>query len=395
MPETPAPPLVNKPTLMIPGPTPVPPAVLQTLATPMIDHRGPEYETLQAELIANLKSVFQTASEPMIFPAAGTGGLESAVVNTLSPGDRVLSISIGAFGDRWAKIARTYGAEVTDLAVEWGGAADPDAVRRVLSEQGPFKAVLLTFNETSTGVINDVETLAPIIKETGALLMVDAISGLLAADLPMDRLGLDVVVAGSQKAFMIPPGLTFVAAGPAALEAHKSAKLPRFYFDWTAMLKSQEKNQTPYTPAVTLLYGLQVTLRAILEEGLPNSFKRHARMGWACRAGAEALGLRPLATDPDRASPAVTAIHAPEGVEIKPLRTLLREKYGVTVAGGQGQLSGKIFRIGHLGYITPPDLLVTFSALEGALRELGNCTSSGAGVAAAAGVLDMEEDAGT
>jgi aspartate aminotransferase-like enzyme len=379
--------ILKKPTLMIPGPTPVPPAVLQTLSTPMIDHRGPEYEAMQAEIIGNLKTVFQTKNEVMIFPAAGTGGLESAVVNTLSPGDRVLSVSVGAFGDRWAQIARAYGADVTDCLFEWGDAADPATVKAALQSGGPYKAVLLTFNETSTGVLNDLVTLAPMVKEHGALLMVDAISGLLAADLPMDALGCDVVVAGSQKAFMIPPGLTFVAASDAALEAHKAAKMPRFYFDWTKMLKSHEKNQTPYTPALTLYYGLRLTLQAILEEGLPASYRRHALMGQATRKAAKALGLKLLA-DHGRASPAVTALHAPDGVEIKALRNHLRQEYGVTVAGGQGKLSGKIFRIGHLGYITPPDLAVTFAALERTLADLGCPITPGAGVSTLTAALE-------
>ncbi|MBW3624097.1 MAG: alanine--glyoxylate aminotransferase family protein, partial [Armatimonadetes bacterium] len=332
----------------------------------------------------------QTSGEVMIFPAAGTGGLESAVVNTLSPGDRVLSASIGAFGDRWAEIAQAYGAEVTRLGFEWGQAADPDTVRDAL-RQGHYKAVLLTLNETSTGVLNDLFTLAPIVKEHGALLMIDAISGLIAADLPMDDLGCDVVVAGSQKAFMIPPGLTFVAVNQAALDAHKAAKMPRFYFDWTKMLKSHEKKQTPYTPALTLYFGLRLTLRAILEEGLENSFARHARMGRATRMAAQALNLPLLAGD--HFSPAVTAIRAPEGVEIKAISKRMREEYGITLAGGQGKLQGQIFRIGHLGYITPPDLAVTFAALERVLADLGHPVEPGKAVATLTQELDRKENA--
>lgn len=386
--QTPVAPPFQKPTLMIPGPTPVPPAVLQTLSTPMINHRGPEYEALSSELLANLKEVFQTSGETMIFPAAGTGGLESAVVNVLSPGDRVLSVSIGAFGDRFADIAAAYGAEVTRCTFEWGQAADPDTVKKHLSE-GPFKAVLVTLNETSTGVLNDLAALTPPVKEHGALLLVDAISGLIAADLPMDELGVDVVVAGSQKAFMIPPGLTFLAVNDAALEAHKAAKMPRFYFDWTKMLKSQEKNQTPYTPALTLEFGLRQTLRAILEEGLPNSFKRHERMARATRKAAQALDLQLLASD--HFSPAVTAVRAPEGIEIKAIRSRLKDEYGVDVAGGQGKLLGKIFRIGHLGYITPPDLAVTFAALERTLADLGHPVDPGKAVATLTEELDRKE----
>ncbi len=384
--------LFVKPTLMIPGPTPVPPVVLQALSTPMIDHRGPEYEALQAELVAHLKTVFQTSQEVMIFPAAGTGGMESAVVNVLSPGDKVLSVTIGSFGDRWAQIAQAYGADVTSCPFEWGEAADPAIVASALQEKGPFKAVLVTFNETSTGVLNDLKALADVIKPTGALLLVDAISGLIAADLPMDDWGLDVVVAGSQKAFMIPPGLTFVAASPTALQAHKAAKMPRFYFDWTKMLKSHEKNQTPYTPALTLQYGLRLALQTIVGEGLPASFARHARMGRATRAALTAMGLRPFA-DPAHASPAVTSAHAPDGIEIKPLRTHIRDRYGVTIGGGQGKLMGKIFRIGHLGYITASDLLVTFGALEQTLKDMGHPVERGAGITALTNALEEGENA--
>lgn len=378
----------NKQILAVPGPTPVPPEARLAMARPMINHRGSEYAALQREVIEGLQYAFQTRNDVLVFPASGTGGLEAAIVNVLSPGDRVLSASIGAFGDRFADIAAAHGAQVERLTVEWGRALDPDALRARLAEdrERTIRAVLLTHNETSTGVTNDIRSLAAVVREHGALVLVDSISGLLAADLRTDEWGLDVVVAGSQKAFMIPPGMTFLAVSERAWAAHKEARMARYYFDFTAMKKYMERDQTPYTPAVSLLYGLQATLRMIREEGLEAGFERHARLGAAVRAGAQALGLRLLAS-PEHASPAVTAIFAPDGVEPKRLRQHLRERYNVVLAGGQGKLQDSIFRIGHLGYVGEHDIVAVISALERGLAELGVPVTSGAGVAAAQRVL--------
>jgi len=382
--------MIKKKLLMIPGPTPVPPEVLQALATPMINHRGPEYAALQREVVSNCKYVFQTQHDVLIFPSAGTGGMEAAVVNVLSPGDRVLSVSIGVFGDRWAKIARTFGAEVVECNFEWGRAADPEVVGRALKEHPDVKAVLVTHNETSTGVTNDLRAIADVVRSHGALLMVDAISSLMATDLQMDAWGCDVVVAGSQKAFMIPPGLSFVAVGPRAWEAHAAAKMPRFYWDFSSMRRYMERDQTPYTPALTLLYGLQVSLRMVKEMGLAASFERHARMGSATRAGVKALGLE-LFADPAYASNSVTAIRVPEGVSVKELRKRLREQHGITTGGGQQKLEDAIFRIGHLGYITEPDLIATFAALEQVLSDMGWPVAPGRSVAEVTRVLSAVE----
>jgi len=384
--------MLTKKLLMIPGPTPVPPEVLQALATPMINHRGPEYAELQREVVENCKYVFQTSGDVLVFPSAGTGGLEAAIVNVLSPGDKVLSVSIGAFGDRWAKIARTFGAEVIDCAFEWGEAADPQVVDAALRANPDVKAVLVTHNETSTGVTNDLRAIAEVVRAHGPLLMVDAISSLIATDLQTDAWGCDVVVAGAQKAFMIPPGLAFIAVSQRAWDANANAKMPRFYWDFAPMRKYMERDQTPYTPAVNLLFGLRVSLRAIRAAGLQASFERHARMGRAVRAGAQAMGLKLLA-DPDHASNSVTAIIAPEGVSVKELRKRMREEHGITTAGGQGKLEERIFRIGHLGYITEPDIIATLAALERVLMELGLPVAPGKAVAVAGEILSGRKQA--
>lgn len=371
----------TKQLLMIPGPTPVPPRVLQALSTPMINHRGAEYQALQRELVQGCKTVYQTANDLMIYPAAGTGGMECAIVNTLSPGDKVLSISIGVFGDRFAKIAAAFGAEVDKLDFEWGTAADPAKVAEKLASN-PYKAVLVTHNETSTGVTNDMVALAKVFKQFDVLVLVDAISGLIALPLATDELGLDVVIAGSQKAFMIPPGLTFLSVSKKAWEAHASAKMPRFYWDFTSMAKSMQKDQTPYTPALPQLFGLRESLKMIQEEGLENLWARHRKLAAAVRASATALGLE-LFADPKHASNAVTSIRVPAGVDVKDLRKLLRDKYGVVSAGGQQKLEPEIFRIGHLGYFAESDIIACMSAVERALKDLGREVSSGAAVRAA------------
>jgi aspartate aminotransferase-like enzyme len=376
----------EKPLLMVPGPTPCPDVVLRALSQQMINHRGPEYMALQHELIAGLRELFQTEGDCLIFPASGTGGLEAAIANVLSPGDPVVAVVTGAFGARFAEIGAAFGAEVRRLEVEWGRAAEPAALQGALqsaaSEGKPAKAVLLTHNETSTGVLNDIEGLARVAREAGALVLVDSISGMLTAPLPTDRWGLDVVVAGSQKAWMIPPGLTFVAVGPRAWEAHREARMPRFYFDFTRMRRSMEKDQTPYTPAIPQLYGLREALAIIREEGLEAMIARHWRLARATRAGVKALGLQ-LFADPAHASNALTAVRNPEGIEGRKLRQHLREQHGVIVAGGQGPVEQAIFRVGHLGWVAESDILRMLSALEMTLGALGHPVTPGAGVAAA------------
>lgn len=376
---------------MIPGPTPVPEDVLRALSYPMINHRGPEYMALQRELISGLKEAYRTVNDVQIFPASGTGGLEAAVANTLSPGDRVLAVPIGAFGARFTEIAESFGASVRRLEVEWGRAAEPDAIAAALAEEPRVRALLVTHNETSTGVLNDVAEIARAARAVrpDILILVDAISGMLAAEMRPDDWDLDVVVGGSQKAWMIPPGLTFLSISPRAWAAHRESTMPRFYFDFTRMKKSMETDQTPYTPALPQLFGLQVALRKILGEGLDAMLRRHIRLGRATRAAAGAIGL-PLFAEEGHYSNSLTAVRAPAGIEAKALRARLRDHYGVVVAGGQGPIKDAILRIGHLGYVDENDVLATIGALERAFRDLGGDVPPGRGVTAAQEVFAGE-----
>jgi aspartate aminotransferase-like enzyme len=378
----------EKQLLMIPGPTPVPQSVLLAGAKPMINHRGPEFAALLAEVTAGLKRVFQTDHDVFILTASGTGGLEAAIVNVLSPGDLVLSVSIGVFGDRFATIAKTFGAKVESLNFEWGQAVDPEKLRARLAadKKKDIKAVLVTHNETSTGVANDLSTIGPVVREHGALLLVDGISSLLAMDCQTDAWSLDVVVAGSQKAFMIPPGLAFIAISDRAWAAMAGAKMPRFYWDLKKAKDYLERGQTPWTPAVPQFFQLREALKILEAEGLQACFARHARLAAAVRAGVGALGLK-LFADPAHASNAVTSVKKPDGIEVSALRKLMLQKYGVVLAGGQQQLQNEIFRIGHLGYVSEPEIIATLGALGLALRELGSKVDSWAGVAAAVGSL--------
>ncbi len=374
----------EKQLLMIPGPTPVPPSVLLAAAAPMINHRGPEFAEALAEVTAGLKRVFQTQHDVFVLTASGTGGLEAAVVNMLSPGDTVLSVSIGVFGDRFASIAKAFGVKVESLDFEWGTAADPGKIRERLAadEKKEIKAVLVTHNETSTGVTNDMAAIGPIVREHGALVLVDGISSLVAMDCQTDAWGLDLVVAGSQKAFMIPPGLVFVAMNDRAREAMQKASLPRFYWDLGKAKDYLKLGQTPWTPAVPQVFQLRAALRILEAEGLQACFERHVRHGAAVRAGIGALGLKGFA-DPKHASNAVTSVRKPDGVEVAALRKLLLEKYGVVLAGGQQSMKDKIFRIGHLGYVSQSDIVATLGALGLALKELGMDVDAAAGAAAA------------
>ena len=378
--------MMEKDLLLLPGPTPVPDRVLRAMAAPMVNHRGALFTAVHDKVLAGLKMVYQTQNDVLVLPSAGTGGLEAAIVNFFSPGDRVLAVVTGAFGQRFAKIAGAFGLEVKVLDVPWGQGLDPEAVAKELHADPSLKGVLLTHNETSTGVTNPVGEVAKRRGDHQALILVDAISSLGGIDLPMDELGLDVVVAGSQKALMIPPGLSFLAVSPRAWAAHEVAKLPRFYFDLTPYRKGLAKANTPYTPAVSLWYALQESLQMITEEGLPQVFKRHRLLGEMTRAGAKALGLKLLA-EPAVASETVTAIFPPAGVAADEFRGLMRKELGVTMAGGQGPLSGQIFRIGHVGWVAPKDILSGLAALEEGLRRVGHPAQAGAGVAAALEVM--------
>lgn len=372
-----------EPNLRIPGPTSLPDAVREAGARQMVNHRGPEFAALQNRVIDRLKTFYKTQNDVLIVTAAGTGGLESAIVSFLSPGDKVLAVSIGAFGDRFAKIASAYGADVTKQSYDWGKAADPAKVGEALGAGGPWKAVLLTQNETSTAVTNPIAELAAAVKAVApdALIIVDAISGLGAVPFETDAWGLDVVVSGSQKAWMVAPGLSFVAVSPRAWEAAAVAKMPKFYFDLAAHKASAESGQTPWTPAVAVMFQLDVALEMMEQETLPEIWKRHAAVGAAVRAGLVTLGFK-LLGDPEFASDTVTGAWLPDDLDWKSFNGTLR-RLGLVVAGGQGALKGKIFRIGHLGHITVPAVLNAMAVLEQTLIELGRPVKPGSAVEAA------------
>src|SRR5215813_5485311 len=357
--------------LRIPGPTPIPREVMEAQRAPMINHRGPEFEAIVKRVTLRLQYFFQTTSPILTYPASGTGGLESAVVNVFSPGDHVAALIIGNFGARLAKIAEVYGLRVTKIEFPWGQAAEPVIVEARLKELEPYRGVLMTHNETSTGVTNDIQALASIVRQLNpeALVVVDAVSSLSSLPLEMDQWDLDVVLTGSQKGWMVPPGMTMIAASERAWEAHKTAKLPRFYFDWTSALKSLEKWQQPATPAVSLFYALDASLELMLQEGRAAIFERHARAGEYVRTRAQQMGLKLLA-DPRYVSNTVTTLLVPEGMQNKTLLKQLREQDGVVLAGGQDHMKEKIFRIGHLGFFSHEDLVQTMDALEKRLQQL-------------------------
>jgi aspartate aminotransferase-like enzyme len=357
--------------LRVPGPTPCPPEVLEAMTRQMVNHRGPEFHELITEVTADLKKVFQTRNDLLLLTGSGTGGLEAAVTNILSPGDKVLSVSIGVFGDRFASIAKTFGADVISLKVEWGKAADPDVVKEAIKANPGIKAVLVTHNETSTGVTNDLETIGKVVKEAGKLLIVDAISSLGSINLPVDDWRCDIVVTASQKGWMVPPGMAMVSVNPEAWQAHKAAKMPRFYWDFTrAKNYLEEKKENPWTPAISIVYAFSVALKMMLKDGIENIFARHARVGKMTRDGIKKLGL-PLFADPAHASNTVTAVGIPPGLDGKKLRQVLREEYKVVLAGGQQTLDGKIFRIGHLGMVNEKDVQEILTAIEKVLPLAG------------------------
>ncbi len=358
--------------LRIPGPTPCPDDVLQSMSRQMINHRGPEFADIIARITDGLKRMFETKNDVLTLTSAGTGAMESAVVNTLSPGDRVLVVSIGVFGDRFADIAKTYGVEAEKLSFEQGTAADPAKVAEALKKDGSYKAVLFTHNETSTGVTNDLGALAKAARgaRPDILIIVDAISSLGSVPLPVDAWDLDVVLTGSQKGWMVPPGMAMVAVSARAWAAIEKARIPRYYFDYGKAKSYLEKGQTPWTPAVSVYFAMDVALKKLEAEGLANIHARHARLGQFTRDNVKALGLKLLANE-RVASNTVTAVVVPEGVDGPALNKMMRTEYHTVLAGGQGALTGKIFRIGHLGFVSEADLQACFDALKLALPRVG------------------------
>ena len=380
----------DKLMLMIPGPTPVPETALLAMAKHPIGHRSGDFSKIMAEVTENLKWLHQTKNDVLILASSGTGAMEAGMINFLSPGDRVLCGCNGKFGDRWAEVATAYGLQVEKITAEWGKALETEKFRQHLEadKDKQIKAVILTHSETSTGVLNDLETINGYVKAHGeALIIVDAVTSLGAVSIPVDELGLDVVASGSQKGYMIPPGLAFVAVGAKAWTAYETAKLPRYYLDLGKYRKDAAKNTTPFTPPVNLFFALQATLRIMQTEGLENIFARHDRLKGVTRAAIKALGL-PLLGPDTVASPAVTAVAPPPEVEAEKVRAIMKKRFDIALAGGQDHLKGKIFRIGHLGFVCERDILSAIAALEVTLIDLGyESFTPGAGIAAASRVL--------
>jgi aspartate aminotransferase-like enzyme len=362
--------MAEKRYLLTPGPTPVPPEVLAALAEPVIHHRARDYREIYERCLARLGEVYRTQNDVLMFTTSGTGAFESAVANLTTPGDRQLVLSAGNFGERWAGMVKAFGAELVHVALEWGETPEPEDLRAALAEAGDVRVVYLTHSETSTGVVCDVQALAAVAKQAGALVVVDAVSSLGAVPVETDAWDLDVVVSGSQKALMCPPGIAFVSVSAAALEAATRATSPRYVLDWERTRKAQAKLDAPFTPAVSIVRALDVALGLLLEEGLEPAFDRHARLGRACREGAKAMGLELFSPDEDR-SAVVTAIRTPEGVDATEVVAALRDRFGITIANGQGTLKGKIFRIGHIGWFDVFDISTALAAVELVLADAG------------------------
>lgn len=356
--------------LRIPGPVTIPPDILAVMDDQMIDHRGPYFADLQDRIVANLKTAFQTKNDVLLFTSSGTGGLEAALVNTLSPGDPVLAFSAGEFGERIAAMAKAHGAHVTKINFENGQAIQPERIAAELKNAPHTQAVLVTHNETSTGIMHPLQPIASAVRaNSDALLIVDGVSSMLTADVQTDAWGIDVMVSASQKAWACPPGLSMVSISERAWRAHRLSTASRYYFDWTEAKKWQEKGQTPFTPAVSVYYALDVALKKILDEGLPNVFARHAHIAALTREQARALGFT-LFGDEKHASNAVTALRAPDGIDTEALRKTAREEYDLIIGGGQGPMRGKIIRIGHLGWVSEADIHDCFTVIGHVLEKV-------------------------
>jgi aspartate aminotransferase-like enzyme len=373
-----------KQILMTAGPTPVPPHVLTAMAEPVLYHRAPAGVELYARVLDRLPRVFRTENTVLAFASSGSGAMDSAVANLVRPGTKTLACAAGKFGERWIELCEAYGADLVKYEPGWGTRLDPQEIGRLLDANPGIEVVFATLSETSTGIVHDVEGIAAVVRERGALLVVDAVSGLGAAVLEQDAWGVDVVVAGSQKALMIPPGLAFASVSQRALDAAAAKPGGRYYFDWVQTAQQQRKDppNSPFTPPVSLLAALDVALGMIEDEGIENVWERHALLARATRAGAAGLGLD-LYGDPDERSSVVTAIALPDSIDGKKVPKILRDSYGITANGGQSQLAGKILRIAHCGYFGGFDILTSLSGLEMTLAQLGHPVEQGAGVGAA------------
>ena len=367
--------------LLTPGPTSVPPEVLRALAEPVLHHRSPDFAKVFGLARERLREVYRTENEILVLTASGTGAFESAIVNLLSPGERVLAVSQGEFGERWQAMGRAFGCDVVPLTYPWGDAPKPDDLREALAESAA-RTVFLVHSETSTGVVCDLEPLLAVCREAGALSVVDAVSSLGAVPLETDAWGADAVVTGSQKALMTPPGLAFVAVSERAWERAESATLPRFYWDWARQRRAQAKGSTPSTPATSLVVALVEALGLVLADGLETAFARHRALGRACRAGIKSIGLELYSPDDDSAA-VLTGALTPEGVDAVALRLALRDRHGITIAGGHGDLVSRLFRIGHIGHVTIDDLAEGLTAIEVELAAAGAEVEAGRAAPAA------------
>jgi aspartate aminotransferase-like enzyme len=362
--------MAEKRYLLTPGPTAVPPEVLAALAQPVIHHRERDYRDIYERCLARLRTVYRTDHDVLMYTTSGTGAFESAVANLTSPGERQLVLSAGNFGERWAGMVKAFGADLVHVRLEWGETPEPDDLRSALADAGDVRVVYLTHSETSTGVVCDVQALTAVARDAGALVVVDGVSSLGAVPLETDAWEIDVVVSGSQKALMCPPGIAFASVSAAALDAATRATAPRYVLDWERTRKAQAKLDAPFTPAISIVRALDVALGLLLDEGLEQAFDRHARLGRACREGAKAMGLELFSPDEDR-SAVVTAIRAPDGVDATEVVSTLRDRFGITIANGQAELKGKIFRIGHIGWFDVFDITTALAAVELALADAG------------------------
>jgi aspartate aminotransferase-like enzyme len=367
--------------LRVPGPTPLPERVVRAMTRPMVDHRGPEFAEVLSEITSGAKRVFKTTNDLLLLTSSGTGGLESAVANLISAGDEVVCALCGNFGERFAALASGYGADVVRLEFEWGQPVDPDDLTRLLAGHPKANVVLLTHNETSTGVTNPLAQLARVASDAGRIVVVDGVSSISSIDIETDAWNIDVAVSGSQKGWMAPPGIALVSVSDRAWAQQAKARSPRFYFDWNEAKTWAEKGMTPFTPAVNVAFALQEGLRMIEEEGLHKVYERHARLARATQAGLGALGFQLFAQDGYRSN-TVTSALPPPGLDVAALRKLLHTKHGVVIAGGQGKMTGKMVRIGHLGAVAEGDVVQVIWAVEQALEELDIAPADGRGVAA-------------
>jgi aspartate aminotransferase-like enzyme len=367
--------------LRIPGPTPLPERVVRSMNRPMIDHRGPEFAAILSEITAGAKRVFKTSSDLLVLTCSGTGGLESAIANLVSPGDEVVATLCGNFGERFAALAAAYGADVVRLEFEWGQPVDADDLATVLEKHPKAKVVLLTHNETSTGLTNPLRELARTAHQADRIVVVDGVSSISSIDIETDAWGIDVAVSGSQKGWMAPPGLALVSVSDRAWAHQAKARSPRYYFDWKEIKTWAGQGMTPFTPAVSVVFGLQEGLHMIEEEGLNAVFERHARLARATQVGLQALGFQLFAQDGYRSNTVTSAV-PPPGLDVAALRKLLDEKHGVVIAGGQGKMTGKMVRVGHLGAIAEGDVVQVLWAIEQALEELDIAPADGRAVAA-------------